>query len=194
MTNALSPSAHSTHDQILQGAIGVFGRLGFKKATIDDLAAAANLSRQGLYLHFSGKQAIFTAALQRYLDDGLALVDAALTSPAAPLNTRLLDAIDHWFGRHLVTFTPASFDVMEAQRDLHLDESVETYKSAWRGRVAGALKASPEFQTSGNRCSPKEIAQVLFTCGLSWKERPVSRREFRAEMKLAVRACTQLPT
>jgi len=60
---------------ILNAAIPVFGKSGFKKTSIEDLADAAAISKQGLYLHFSSKEEIFQAAMQKYLEDGLNLVN-----------------------------------------------------------------------------------------------------------------------
>ena len=47
------------HESLLQAAFGVFLRYGYKKTSMDDLARAAGLSRQGLYLHFANKDALF---------------------------------------------------------------------------------------------------------------------------------------
>ena len=41
---------------ILETAMRVFLRYGFKKTSMDDLARAAGLSRQGLYLHYRTKE------------------------------------------------------------------------------------------------------------------------------------------
>ncbi|MFI4980249.1 MAG: TetR/AcrR family transcriptional regulator, partial [Nevskiales bacterium] len=115
-------------DSILDAAIPVFGRFGFRKTSVDDLASAARISKQGLYLHFPGKEAVFLAAMQKYLDDGLRLAQEELDRPRAPLYKRLMGAMDAWFGRHLVTFTPESFDVIGAGNRLSGSE-VGQYKT-----------------------------------------------------------------
>lgn len=176
---------------ILDAAIPVFGRFGFRKTSVDDLAGAARLSKQGLYLHFSGKEELFLAAMQKYLDDGLAQVRRELERPDAPLYRRLLAAMDAWFGRHLVTFSPASFDVIEAGDRLSA-ERIEACKTAFQALLAKALAESPEFRRAGNACSPREVAQVLFLCGLSWKEGHASRAGFMKKIGLCIRACCQL--
>ncbi len=187
-----SPPDTTTRDRILVAAIGVFGRLGYKRTSVEDLARAADLSKQGLYLHFSSKQEIFAEALHRYLDDGIALVENALASIDITLSERIIRALDAWFGRHFDTFAPASFDVMEAQIRLNLGAEIDRYKVALKRRLAAALAASPEFKHRGNRCSPAEIAEALFICGLSWKERHASRADFMKTMRLCVRALCQL--
>lgn len=178
-------------DAILNATVSVFGRHGFRKTSIDDIAEAAGISKQGLYLHFSGKDEIFLAAMHKYLADGLILVDAALTAPGRPLYSRLMAAMDAWFGRHLATFTPKSFDVIEAGDRLSAEE-IDRYKAAFQLRVATALAEAPEFQKTGNICTPAEVAAVLFHYGLIWKEGRPSRAEFIDKASLCVRACCQL--
>ncbi len=184
-------SALRKRDQILDAAMPVFGRCGFKKSSVNDLAAAAGLSKQGLYLHFASKEEVFLAAMRKYLDDGLALAEAALSRPDTPLFDRLLAAMDAWFGRHIATFLPSSRDVIEAGDQLS-SEAVEGYKAALLGLLARALAGSCEWCASANVCTPEEIARVLFQFGLTWKEGPPSRAEFLAQVGLCVRACCQI--
>ena len=51
-----SAARENRRNTLLDAAIIVFGRLGFRKAFVDDLAEAAHISKQGLYLHFSSKE------------------------------------------------------------------------------------------------------------------------------------------
>ena len=107
-------------DTILAAAIGIFGRYGYKKTSVDDIARAAGLSKQGLYLHFDGKDAIFVAAIGKYLADNQAAADRELERPDTPLFHRLVAAMDAWFGAHLDMFTPQSRDVIEAGDQIRL--------------------------------------------------------------------------
>jgi TetR/AcrR family transcriptional regulator, regulator of autoinduction and epiphytic fitness len=89
---------YGNYVRIFSAVVPVFGRFGFRKTSVEELAGAAGLSK--LYLHFSSKEEIFLAAMQRYLDDGLRLVDEALSrANALLLLDRLVDAMDAWFGR-----------------------------------------------------------------------------------------------
>jgi TetR/AcrR family transcriptional regulator, regulator of autoinduction and epiphytic fitness len=178
-------------DSILDAAISVFGRYGFKKASVEDLARAAQLSKQGLYLYFPSKEAVFLAAMEKYLADGLTLVQQSLSMLDTPLLDRLVAAMDAWFGRHLVTFTPQSFDVIQTGDRLS-GERIEKYKTEFHSQLARALSRSPDFKRAANVCTPEEIAQVLFQCGLTWKEGRYSRAEFRQKMRVCIRACCQL--
>lgn len=69
-------------DQILQAALAVFARYGFKRATMEDVASEAGISRPALYQSYENKAAIF-AALAVAL--GQASCDAAEASWPAEL-------------------------------------------------------------------------------------------------------------
>src|ERR1700727_971622 len=79
---------------ILEAATGVFLRYGFKKTSMDDLARAAGLSRQGLYLHFATKEALFKDAVLQLLDATRATARAALAREDVGIEDRLLDAFE----------------------------------------------------------------------------------------------------
>jgi len=179
------------NEQILHAAMRVLGRLGYKKTTIDDIAKEAKISKQGLYLHFSSKQAVFTAALKSYLDAGLEMVHAELSREDLSLYERVFNAMDAWFGRHFETFSRESFDVIEVGDQLSPKE-VELYKKKFKSLLSKAFSNSDEFQDSGNICLPAEVAEVLFLCGLSWTQKHATRKDFMKTMSTSIRACCQV--
>src|ERR1700742_4595456 len=76
---------------ILDAATLVFLRYGFKKTSMDDLARAANLSRQGLYLHFSTKEALFREVVLTLIDTTKKASREALSNKEVPLEDRLVE-------------------------------------------------------------------------------------------------------
>jgi TetR/AcrR family transcriptional regulator, regulator of autoinduction and epiphytic fitness len=183
--------APTKRELILDAAVGVFGKFGFKKTSVDDLAAAAGISKQGLYLHFASKEEVFLAGLQRYLDGCLSRVQEELNRADASLLDRLTGAIDAWFGRHLATFTPESFDLIEAS-ELLAGDRLKDYDSALQAKLTKALAESADFKKAKNVCSPREVTQVLLACACTWKHGCQSRTEFMQQMKICIRACCQL--
>jgi AcrR family transcriptional regulator len=49
---------------LLEAALGVFLRFGYRKTSMDAVAQAAQISRQGLYLHFAHKEALFRSTVE----------------------------------------------------------------------------------------------------------------------------------
>jgi AcrR family transcriptional regulator len=65
-------------DRILDAAMLVFRRHGFRRSSIEQAAEAAGLTRQALYHHFNSKEALFRAVIERLHEDALAAeTDAA---------------------------------------------------------------------------------------------------------------------
>ena len=60
------------HDRIVDAAMRVFRRHGFRRSSIEQAAEAAGLTRQALYHHFSSKEALFRAVLERLYENALA--------------------------------------------------------------------------------------------------------------------------
>ena len=53
-------------DAILNAALRVFAQTGFAEATMDQVAAAADLSKAALYIYFPSKDALLQSLLKRY--------------------------------------------------------------------------------------------------------------------------------
>ena len=62
----------SPRDRILEAAMTVFRRHGFRRSSIEETAEAAGLTRQALYHHFKSKEALFRAVIERVHDGALA--------------------------------------------------------------------------------------------------------------------------
>jgi AcrR family transcriptional regulator len=64
-------------DRILDAAMLVFRRHGFRRSSIEQAAEAAGLTRQALYHHFDSKEALFRAVVERVYQSALAAESAA---------------------------------------------------------------------------------------------------------------------
>ena len=62
----------SARTRILDAAMLVFRRHGFRRSSIEQAAEAAGLTRQALYHHFNSKEALFRAVIERLHEDALA--------------------------------------------------------------------------------------------------------------------------
>ena len=72
--------ARSRHDKILDAALRVFAKKGYRDAAVDDIAVESKTSKGGVYFHFPGKQAIFLELLNRSADRLGKKIDEAIAS------------------------------------------------------------------------------------------------------------------
>jgi AcrR family transcriptional regulator len=67
----------SPRSRILDAAMLVFRRHGFRRSSIEQAAEAASLTRQALYHHFKSNEALFRAVIERLHENALAAEIAA---------------------------------------------------------------------------------------------------------------------
>ena len=70
----------SPRTRILDAAMLVFRRQGFRRSSIEQAAEAAGLTRQALYHHFESKEALFRAVIERLHEEALAAEIAAASA------------------------------------------------------------------------------------------------------------------
>src|SRR5262249_39553700 len=83
---------------ILEAAAAIFLRYGFKKTSMDDVARAAGISRQGLYLHFQTKEALFRAMVAHTLEAMHTRASAVLARKDLDIEERVLGAFEALHG------------------------------------------------------------------------------------------------
>ena len=76
---------------MLEKALTVFTRYGFRKTSIEDIAKAAGISRQGIYFHFKNKDEIFKASIQKSLDDRLRAANKIFDDDRLTLEEKWID-------------------------------------------------------------------------------------------------------
>ena len=172
---------------LLEAAIAVFARFGFRKASMEDVARAAGVSRQGLYLVFSNKEELFRRALDHSLGSQLNAALAVLSEGRSALEERLIAACDEWSGRFIGAFGADAADLMCAGTSLAGD-TMREYEARFERALADALAASPMGVVCGNMgvCAT-EVARALNATARGLKQTCGSREEFRKSIAVAVR-------
>src|SRR6266508_6020399 len=89
----LASPAISTRERILDAAFTLFGRYGFKRTSMEDIASEAGLSRTALYLQFRNKEDIFRELAAGLHEKALSGAEAALEGDL-PVAARLRAAVE----------------------------------------------------------------------------------------------------
>jgi AcrR family transcriptional regulator len=184
----VSDAARAKRTTILDAATGVFLRFGFRKTSMDDLARAAGLSRQGLYLQFPTKDALFKSAVLHVIATTRAAGQAALARTDLYVEERLLNAFDALHGHAIGK--PGSEHMSELLETATLlvgpvfDELEQTLV-ADVARVLRAAGVADRWKSAG--VSAKELAEHLYVTSTGAKHRPGTHAEYRARMRTAIR-------
>jgi AcrR family transcriptional regulator len=179
--------AEQKHRALLDAAVGVFARFGYRKTSMDDIARAAGVSRQGLYLLFSNKEELFRRAVDHSLCGQLNAAITVLSQSEITLEERLLAACDEWSGRFVGALSDDAADLMCASTSL-AGEILRTYELRFEQALASAIAASPLVR----RCRRigvchTEVARALHATARGLKQSCKARQEFVNGMSVAVR-------
>ena len=177
----------SRQDALLDAAVGVFARYGFRKTSMDEVARAAGVSRQGLYLQFADKEALFRKAVAFKLSRQLRAAALALADEHAALESRLVAACDEWAGRHVGFIGTDAADLMCASTSLAgatLSDYEGRFETALEYAIAGSALA--DF-CAASGCPPTDVARVLHATARGLKHTCRSREEFVRRMTVAAR-------
>jgi AcrR family transcriptional regulator len=154
-------------EAILMAATPIFLRYGFKKTSMDDVARAAGVSRQGLYLYFDTKDLLFRQALQYLVSHMISTARSVAEDGNLSLRDRLLGAFEAVHG--------------SAFHNASREDALELLQSA--RSAAGALLVQSERDLMG-------IAAALLTeAGVAdrWEEAGVTVAELSEQLLMSAK-------
>lgn len=173
---------------ILEAATRVFLRYGFKKTSMDDLARAAGLSRQGLYLHFATKEALFEEAVLSLVAALHSSFRTALADEERDIEERLLEAFTavhaHAIGE---PWAEHQTELLQAASEL-VSGVVTEFEEGIVSDAARALTRSgvaAGWKRVG--ISANALAENLHATSSGLKYRALTQAEYREQMRVAVR-------
>jgi TetR/AcrR family transcriptional regulator, regulator of autoinduction and epiphytic fitness len=191
---SMPPTVDRTRrERVLAVALEVFGRYGFRKTSMDEVARSADISRQGLYLYFASKEALFRAAVRQELDTALGEASCCLNEEGAALDRRVVAALDAWLGRYVGSMLASDIAGLLQNPAVQLGDMVDAAVATFDARLAKAIEAATaEKDRRRLGVTPEEIAAALHTVGRGAKYLSSSRGESRAEFVARLTAAVRL--
>lgn len=181
----------STRDEhIVENAIAIISRYGYKKTTMGDLADAAGVSRQTLYNKFPNKEEVLRAAVRHSNETGLSQLKAKWDT-----DERLADRLESFFQIGPLTWfdtlvaTPDAADLMEGV-NAHAADLMEEATKGWTAALV-EMFASFDNVLRSQGITPEQFADFVYATSASAKYNATSRDQLVARLatlKVAVLA------
>jgi AcrR family transcriptional regulator len=172
---------------LLAASLTVFLRYGFRKTSMEEVARAAHISRQGLYLHFKTKEDLFRATVSHFLDGTLQAASSQLSDHDLPLKERLLRAFDAIMGRFVGMFGGDAEDLAEASSAL-VGSLITEHEQSFIEQLAKTLRSEgvlSAYKPAG--LTAKQLAETLYATARGLKYSARSQAEFGERMTIAIR-------
>jgi AcrR family transcriptional regulator len=158
---------------IEDAAARLFAQRGYAGTRLNDIAAAAGVTKPMLYRHFESKKALHLALLAKHRDELLARI-AESAGADGPLSRRLPVILDAWFG--YVEENPYAWRMLF--RDTTGDPEIQAFHlelhASARALNVALIEASQELSAAPHEVEPLAELVRSATTGLAlwWQEHP----------------------
>jgi AcrR family transcriptional regulator len=154
-------TAEERRESILDAANNVFGEHGFENVRIDDVAAAAGISKALIYEHFESKQELYGQLMNRAAIDLLGVLVQAASAPGMEGPLRMENAAAagfQWVQEHPHAFHMFIRDVTDPE----ISEAQEALRRASVTAMADVMEMEPpETRTGMARRQTEQIAEMI---------------------------------
>ena len=134
-----------TREDILEAAAKIFSQKGFEATSMQDIAEAVKLQKGSLYHHFSSKQAILSAVLERAIDTLTDCIQPVIAMPL-PLDEKMRRCIGVYLQtlmkyRSLMAVLLLEHRYLEAGQQFQHIVRRDSFERQWRGLVEDGMAA-----------------------------------------------------
>lgn len=166
---------HGRHDDILDAAQTIFSHYGYRRASLEEIAREAGISRTGLYHHFGNKEEVFRAMAERFYRVALSAAAAAATGEGTVADRLrgVLNAKMGWFFSHLAE-TRHGLEIIDQSNRLCGDIIAEG-SDRYQALIADLLSEAERdgrLDLTANGFTPESAASLVFHCAWGLQGQP----------------------
>lgn len=167
-TNSTDGRADTTRRQILRAASHQFARRPYHDVGLDDILAAAELTKGAMYFHFRSKHALAVAIIERQANMGAVAVESLLSRKLSGLET-LIDF------SYLIAVQDIKSD--SARAGLNLLESVgrseglqERILDGWAKVLAGIVEQAISEGDVADHYDPRDVGRMVVSVHMGLRQ------------------------
>ena len=156
-----APRAEEKRVKIVTAATTLFSRYGFRRTSIDQLAAEAGVAKPTVYAYFKDKDAVFEAVVVAVCEDLIARAEAASRGRGS-IEERLSAMLAAKFTRYweLVQRSPHAQELLDSQSRLGA-ETIARADKAFVRLLATAIEEAEEVAPARAGLTALGLAQLL---------------------------------
>ncbi|MFG1642866.1 TetR/AcrR family transcriptional regulator [Amycolatopsis sp. NPDC049252] len=174
-------------DRILDAAYACFVRHGMRRTTMDDIAAAAGMSRPAVYQYVKNKDDVFLRLASRLFEQALTAARTA-ASADGPLADRLYNVLAAKLSLTLrvVQDSPHAAELLDESARLS-GTLVEGFKTSILTLLTDTVTSAADTgEIAVDGPDPVEIAELALALNHGIEESPVDPDRLRARLRLGI--------
>ncbi|UZD89727.1 TetR/AcrR family transcriptional regulator [Cognatishimia activa] len=180
-----------TKTQILEAACEAFREYGYQKVSLNDIARAAEVSRQTIYIHFGDKETLFQANFEFEMSRNLAQATEILETTAEPLEA-LTEVFGVWHGQYVKRYRRLRAGAEQPTIQLSGARFIEL-RAAFIALLSDYISTHPAISFAANdEVSAYDAAETLVATSLGLHGFSSSEVDYLSKMKTAIRTILKI--
>ena len=173
---------------ILAAAVKVFFQFGYRKTSMEDVAAAAEVSRQTLYLQFRNKERLFRAALEYLTEQMLVPIRRVADSQHGTVEATLMAIFEVLCGDSLAVSSRINIAELAAVARSQEGTIVSRFEADVLSVIADTLtRGGIAAQWERHGIGAQELAKHLIDTSTGIESATEDPFDYRRRMALAIR-------
>jgi AcrR family transcriptional regulator len=173
---------------ILAAAVKVFFQFGYRKTSMEDVAAAAQVSRQTLYLQFHDKERLFRAALEYVTEQMLASIKRLVANRNGTVEQKLMGVFEVLCEDSLALSSQVNIAELVVVARSQVEGIVSRFESDVLSVIADILtQAGTATRWERHGIGAQELALHLLDTSAGVKSATGNLSDYKQRMALAIR-------
>ncbi len=173
---------------VLAAALKVFFQFGYRKTSMEDVALAAEVSRQTLYLQFHNKELLFRAALEYLTEQMLVSIRRLAGNRNDPVDQTLMGVFEVLCGDLLAGSSQINIAELLVVARAQDESIVSRFEADVLSVIAKILRqAGTAARWKGHGISARELAMHLLDTSAGVKSATGDLSDYKRRMALAIR-------
>jgi AcrR family transcriptional regulator len=172
---------------ILAAAVKVFFQFGYRKTSMEDVAGAAEVSRQTLYLQFGDKERLFRAALE-YLTEQMLVIRRLVGNQNGTVEQTLMGVFEVLCGDSLAVSSQINIAELLVVARSQEESIVSRFEADVLSVIADTLtQAGTAARWERHGIGAQELAMHLLDTSAGVKSATGNLSDYKRRMALAIR-------
>lgn len=172
---------------ILEASAKVFARFGFRKTSMEEIAGASQISRQGLYLYFPSKEELFKAAVTFAVESSLNEAAQKLADDPLSLKNRMVAGLEALEGQYIGLMGSNYPELFEAAQHHAGEEFLADYEHRLLASLTACLKKSGlQARCKTHGITLTQLAETLHLVSRGLRPFCKTRHEFHCRLSASV--------
>jgi AcrR family transcriptional regulator len=183
------PPMPRKHETVLDAAVGLFLRHGYRKASMNDIAREAGVSKPTLYALFDDKEALFAAVCAHLGRKMLAEAEAGAAGATAVDRVSAILSAKFTTTFELLRRSPHAQELMDTQQALarkRIDETTERFEALLLAEI-GRASRSGELRPRRLGLDKRALVRLLMQAGYGASYGAATAEEQKRQLRALVR-------